>query len=104
MEQAKFDTLVTVFVVITSCLSKISICIFILRLLGKAVVKVGKWFLYILVLMLSVANLVDLISLLIQCRPTAKIWNKKVDGTCWRPVVQQGFAYMQGGSFKKKRV
>lgn len=104
VEQIKFDTLVTVFVVIASCLSKISICIFILRLLGKAAVKMGKWFLYILVLIISVANLVDVISLLVQCRPTAKIWNRKLDGTCWSPVVQEGFACMQGGSFMNQRV
>ena len=98
MQQIKYDTLATVFVVFASGLSKISICIFILRLLGNAVIKKGKWFLYILAVILSVANLLDVVSLLVQCNPTAKIWNKKLDGTCWPPSTQQGFAYMQGGS------
>lgn len=104
MEQIKFDTLNVVFVAIASCLSKVSICIFILRLLGNAAGKKGKRFLYILMLVLSVANIVDVTSLLIQCSPMAKIWNKKLAGTCWSPFVQEGFAYMQGGSYKNPQV
>lgn len=78
-------------------MAKISICLFLLRLLGDAVAKKRKWFLYILITILFLYNSLDIITLFIQCRPAGKIWNKAIQGSCWNPDVQVGFAYMQGG-------
>lgn len=80
-----------------SCLAKVSICLFLLRLLGDAVAKKRKWFLYILILVLFLYNILDIITLLIQCRPTTRIWNRQIAGSCWNPKIQDDFAYMQGG-------
>lgn len=42
-------------------------------------------------------SVLDVISILVQCRPTSKIWDREISGSCWNPKVQVGFAYMQGG-------
>jgi len=97
IESTKYNILATVAVVLGPCLAKISICLFLLRLLGDAVAKKRKFFLYVLMLVLFVYNVVDIITILVQCRPTSKIWNRKAQGSCWDPNVQDGFAYMQGG-------
>ena len=97
IESTKFNIIATVAVIIGPCLAKISICLFLLRLLGDAVARKRKWFLYTLMVTLSVGNILDIISLLVQCRPTRKLWDRQTQGNCWDPSVQQGFAYMQGG-------
>ena len=79
-------------------MAKISICLFLLRLLGDAVAKKRKWFLYILITILFLYNSLDVITLFVQCRPAERIWNRKAPGSCWKPDVQVGFAYMQGGA------
>lgn len=96
LESTKYNILATAVVILGSCLAKVSICLFLLRLIGNAVAQKRKWFIYILILVLSVYNILDIITLFLQCSPTHKIWNRRVQGSCWHPKVQDGFAYMQG--------
>ena len=78
-------------------LIKSSICLLLLRLLGSAVARRRKLFLHTLMLVVCVCNSLNLIVLLAQCRPITKIWDKRVEGSCWNPKVQYGFACAQGG-------
>ena len=48
-------------------------------------------------LVLCIYNAVDIITILAQCRPVSKIWDRRIEGSCWNPNVQDGFAYAQGG-------
>ena len=95
----KYNVLATVVLVLSTLFSKTSICLLLLRLLGDAAAKKRKYFLYILIWILFTYNVVDIISLLIQCKPTTKIWNREIEGTCWNPSIQESFALMQGGLF-----
>ena len=97
----KYNVILNVVLVMSSCFSKISVCFLLLRLLKDAVARKRKLFLWSLIVLLSIYNVVDIISLLVQCRPTAYIWDKAIQGSCWDPEVQDGFAYMQGGAHSR---
>lgn len=97
--QVKYDVMATALVVLSTMFAKASICFLLLRLLGDAAARKRKMFLYGLLVVLFVYNIVDVISLFIQCSPTKKIWNRKLPGTCWEPKVQEGLGLMQGGVF-----
>ena len=96
----KYSLLTIVTLVLSTCFAKISICFFALRLLGIARARKRKTFLYMCIAVLLFGNLIDVISVLVQCRPVTKIWNPGLPGSCWHPSVQQKFAYMQGGWFE----
>ncbi len=95
----KYNILSTAVLVLSTMFAKASICFFLLRLLGDAAAKKRKIFLYSLLGVLFVYNIVDVISLFVQCSPTRKVWNRKLPGTCWNPIIQEGFGLMQGGTF-----
>lgn len=97
IESIKYNVIATVLAVIGQALIKTSICLLLLRLLGNAAARKRKLFLYMLMLVLWVYNTVDIITILIQCKPTSKIWNRELEGSCWSSNVQDGFAYAQGG-------
>ena len=99
MEITKFNLVATITVVISGCFSKVSICLFLLRLLDLAAARKRIHFLYLLILILVVYNFIEVIIMLVQCKPTTKIWNRKIEGSCWKPTVQEGFANTQGGLF-----
>ena len=79
------------------CTSKVSICIFLRRLLELSTAKKRIAFLYSLALVLIVYNTLEMITILIQCRPMPKLWNRKINGSCWKPNTVESFEYAQGG-------
>jgi hypothetical protein len=97
----EYSVLATAVIVLSTMFAKASICFLLLRLLGDAAAKKRKIFLYSLLVVLFVYNVVDVISLFVQCSPTRKVWNRKLPGTCWKPNVQEGFGLMQGGAFSR---
>lgn len=77
--------------------SKISICVFLLRLLADSLAKKKRYFLYLWIALLLVVNVVCVGQQLGQCTPANKLWDPIIPGTCEDPRIQSKFAYLNGG-------
>ncbi|KAK4458515.1 hypothetical protein QBC42DRAFT_314328 [Cladorrhinum samala] len=75
-------------------LSKISICLFFMKLLGRA--RQWRILLSVLIVFMAAVNFAFSLTVNLQCRPLEKLWNPSVDGGCWNPSVQRDFGYFQG--------
>ena len=82
--------------VIITCLTKVSICFFVLRIpTNKNLIR----FLYVFIISLFVVNGATSIVFLAQCRPLEALWNPAVKGHCWTIKVFLYIGYLQGGMF-----
>ena len=77
--------------------SKISICVFLLRLLADSLAKKRKYFLYLWIALLLVVNVICVGQQLGQCRPTNRLWDPTIPGKCEDPRIQSDFGYLNGG-------
>ena len=93
----KYILLETIGVVFSTCFAKVSVCIFILRLLKDAVATKRRLFIYSCAGLLSISSIADFLCTLLSCRPTARIWNPEISGSCWAVKVQKDVALVQGG-------
>ncbi|KAH8677882.1 hypothetical protein BX600DRAFT_545582 [Xylariales sp. PMI_506] len=90
----EFDYLSQPWLDMASTLSKVSICLFFLRLVSR--VKLWRIVLLIQISVLLVLNLAYCITTLLQCRPLDKLWDSGVEGQCWSSTVQRNIDYVQG--------
>ena len=91
----KWMFLVQICVFLTLPLTKISICFFILRIKNYGWLK---WFLYGLMVLLVVTNVLPLIVLCIQCQPVYAWWDKAA-GTCWPPALFNAAVWVGVGQY-----
>ena len=77
--------------------SKISICLFLLKILGNSHAKKRQWFLYLTICLLLVTAAVCVGQQLGQCQPANKLWRPEVPGICENPDVQMKLSYLNGG-------
>lgn len=86
-----YVTMILFFIIV--CLTKISICLFILRIR-----KTGwlKRVLYALMTGLVITTLAPEIILFIQCQPIRSFWDGSV-GNCWRQIVYDNVVWAQAG-------
>lgn len=87
------------FHIMSTCIGKVSIVLFILRIIGKGQ-KVQAWCLCGLVSSLFVISLVCVAFIFAQCTPAAALWDTTVSGKCWDPKVQQGFGYFTACTYQ----
>ncbi|KAK3986634.1 hypothetical protein QBC44DRAFT_402039 [Cladorrhinum sp. PSN332] len=90
----EFDILGQPWYLMSVTLSKISICLFFMKLLGRA--RQWRILLGVLIFFMAVVNLTFSLTVNLQCRPLEKLWNPEVEGSCWNPSVQRDFGYFQG--------
>ena len=89
----KWSTIAQCQNVLSTGLVKVSICIFLLRILTS---KPLARFLYGLITLISVATVMILAGIVSQCRPIEKIWNHTVRGDCWNPLILPQLSRAQG--------
>ena len=94
-EAVKYNHFSTLFTVLSLWLSKISICLFLLRILDNSQATKRRYALYMIMVIYSVASIICLISLLAQCRPLSRVWDPLVPGVC---LNQLGFGYAQSSA------
>jgi hypothetical protein len=90
----QFDYLSQPLLNMSSTLSKVSICLFFLRLVSR--VRMWRIVLGAEVALLLLVSLIYCFTTLLQCRPLEKLWNTDVAGVCWNIDVQHGIEYFQG--------
>ena len=88
-------------VFITLCLSKLAICMFLLR-----ISKFARWrnFLYGMILFLIVSHLPLELLFLLQCIPVHKVWDQQVPGGCFPAAAVEKIIIVQGGAYNSALV
>ena len=87
-----------------TALSKISISLLLLRLLGKAVIPTQKYILHGINLFVCTYTIMLFLELVSSCTPIARHWNPNLPGKCVREDIDYGFSYMQGGLYHRNTV
>ena len=95
VEQTKYYTLSEALLLWMTALTKISVCIFVMRIPNS---KRLKDFLLLVIAYLAIINSVIIVVFLAQCKPIQALWNPTIHGSCLRRDVITGLAYLQGGS------
>ena len=75
--------------------TKISICLFLLRIFGKNN-KFWRWGLYSIMAFSIATNLVSIAVIYSSCRPVQKLGNPDIPGRCWKPRVYIAIAEYNG--------
>ena len=94
---SKFIIIGEVLLVFSTLFSRVSICLFLLRIF--TVNKSWRWTLYTIIGLTTVVNIILVATNLSQCKPRAKLWNPLLPGKCWDHQVILGIAYFQGGQW-----
>jgi len=80
IEAAKWSTLTITPNVLTTMMARISICFFMLRVVGKTTAY--RNFLLAIIIGTAVIGTLTVLNTYITCRPVPKIWNPALAGTC----------------------
>lgn len=87
----------------SACFGKISIALLLMRIMNRN--KPYEIFLWGLIVILFVVNLLLTILTFSQCTPVTYLWDQlnpevAYKGSCWDPHIQKNYGYFQGGSLK----
>ena len=93
MMAAKFNWIAQPFHVICTGVGKMSIAVLLLRITPKNTTL--RRFLFVLILLVMVTNIVSVAFIFAQCHPTHKLWDPMIKGSCWHFNVQEDMAYLQ---------
>ncbi|KAI1378728.1 hypothetical protein F4677DRAFT_443216 [Hypoxylon crocopeplum] len=87
-EAIKYTIIAPVMSIISSSSSKISIMIFLIRLMGMTAKKWHLYFLWGLSAILVALNIFAIVLIIRFCDPPARQWDKSLPGTCIDPKLQ----------------
>ncbi|KAL4780574.1 hypothetical protein BJX76DRAFT_364175 [Aspergillus varians] len=85
---AKYTVIAPNFSVVSTTTGKISVAIFLLRLIGQSAKTWQRWFLYILTMVSIAWNVFAIIVIIGFCRPPEKIWLPETPGSCFSLQLQ----------------
>ncbi len=71
--------------ILASTLGKISMVLFLVRLLGQSANKIHLWLLYSVTAIMVTANILTIGLLLGGCTPIQKSWKPEISGSCINP-------------------
>ncbi|XXH05560.1 hypothetical protein Hte_011992 [Hypoxylon texense] len=91
-EAIKYTIIAPVMSIISSSSSKVSIFIFLIRLMGVTAKRWHLYFLWGLCVLMGLLNLYAIVLILRFCSPTAYQWDKSLDGTCIDPKIHAAAA------------
>lgn len=105
-QAAKYTVIAPNFSVVSTTTEKISVAIFLLRLMGRSATPWQCWYLYILTAVSIIWNVFAIIAIIGFCRPPKKIWLPETPGSCFslnsQLVVGTSQAGKQPGPFEKR--
>ncbi|KAL5340223.1 hypothetical protein BJX70DRAFT_361843 [Aspergillus crustosus] len=96
VQSTKFNWLSQGFHVMSTNWGKVSVALFLLRIIDK--VKHHRPVVLGGIVFLTIVNSVCVFTIYGQCSPTARLWDADVEGTCWEPSVQKNYAFFQGST------
>lgn len=80
IEAAKWATLTITPNVLATMMARISLCLMMLRIVGRN--KIYRWFLFSIIVGTALVGTLTVLNTYITCQPVAKIWNAALKGTC----------------------
>ncbi|KAF7518290.1 hypothetical protein PCG10_000530 [Penicillium crustosum] len=83
LQAIKYTVIAPNFSVVSTTTGKVSVTIFLLRLMGQSASAPRRWFLYIMMAVSIAWNVLAIVVIIGFCRPPERIWNPKVDGSCF---------------------
>lgn len=86
--------------IFASTLGKISMVLFLVRLLGQSTRKFHLWLLYSVTAIMIGANIFTVGVLLGGCTPMEKAWKPEIPGSCVAPIVFNYVRRIQSGMFR----
>ncbi|KAH8429171.1 uncharacterized protein LDX57_006840 [Aspergillus melleus] len=84
----KYTVIAPNFSMVSTTTGKISVVIFLLRLMGPTASAWRRWFLYILTVISIGMNILAVIVVIGFCRPAEKIWRPETPGSCFSLQLQ----------------
>ena len=91
----KFGYISKVLLILTSMFTRVSICLFLLRIFGTR--RSWKWGLYGILAFSVATNISGASSILMQCSPVQKAWHQWMPGTCRSLNTRLSTNYYNGG-------
>ena len=100
-EALKWYWFVTMLFILNVAASKISICLFLLRVLGHSQLRLRRTFLLALIRLLTVTAIFSVAYTLGQCHPVKKLWNPMEPGHCLDAKIFVDIGYTNGGKLPR---
>ncbi|KAI0442420.1 hypothetical protein F4803DRAFT_374835 [Xylaria telfairii] len=94
-EAIKYTVIAPSFSIVSSTSSKISILIFLVRLVGMSAKRWHLYFLWGLCAVLVAFNIIAIVVIIRFCDPPEKQWEPFLPGTCLNPQVQRYIGFIQ---------
>lgn len=91
----KYTIIAPNFSVVSTTTGKISVVLFLPRLMGQAATKTKKTFLYVLTIVSIIVNVMCIVVLMGFCIPAEKIWNSSTPGDCMSLMTQLAIGLLQ---------
>lgn len=79
---------------------KISVALLLLRFLLPSQ-KWLRWSLWFCLITVNLALATAVLLTFLQCSPPSKLWNQKLDGTCWPPTLQTNYSLFASGMHRQ---
>ncbi|PWY94237.1 hypothetical protein BO94DRAFT_458467 [Aspergillus sclerotioniger CBS 115572] len=83
IEAYKYTVIAPNFSMVSTTTGKLSVVVFLLRLMGQTATPAKRWFLYIFSAISVAWNVLAIIAIMGFCRPPQKIWRPEVEGSCF---------------------
>ena len=103
VQAAKWDWIVQIpWVFLTTC-TRLSISVFLYRLFATK--ESSRRVLYVIIALTVTSNVALIVTVLSQCSPLQKNWDRAIPGHCWNPTKTIDVSLFQGGesTFKELR-
>jgi hypothetical protein len=81
-EAIKYNLIAPCLAIVSSTLSKVSMVVFCLQLLGRSATKLHRWFIFSVLAAMIVLNIFIVVILIAFCKPVEKAWRPQIEGTC----------------------
>lgn len=89
--------IVEVLYVLSTATTKVSACLFLMRIMARASSRRLRWALYVMMGILLVMCVGTGIVIIIQCIPVQAGWDPRIKGKCWTYQQALGVGYSQNG-------
>ncbi|CAK42146.1 uncharacterized protein An14g05850 [Aspergillus niger] len=83
IEAFKYTVIAPNFSMVSTTTGKLSVAVFLLRLMGQTASPAKRWFLYIFSIISVAWNVLAIVAIMGYCRPAEKIWRPEVPGSCF---------------------
>ncbi|RDH37878.1 hypothetical protein BDQ94DRAFT_166128 [Aspergillus welwitschiae] len=83
IEAFKYTVIAPNFSMVSTTTGKLSVAVFLLRLMGQTASPAKRWFLYIFSVISVAWNVLAIVAIMGYCRPAEKIWRPEVPGSCF---------------------